>query len=1011
MWFALAVACTAPLVRAGGQSSPPGGDTTGYWQQRVAYTIVATLDETAQRLRARGTMRYVNHSPDTLREMYVHQYLNAFRPRSLWSRQDERMAVERFQDLPDPHHGYERFTAPVRVNGAAVVVSYPGAPDSTVVRFALPTPLPPGDSLLVQFEWEARPSTLPRRQGRRGRHWDFAQWYPRVAVYDRGGWQDNALQPAGEFYGEFGTFDVTLVVRDDQVIGATGVPVAGDPGWHRVRRAGSVASTSAAYREVPPAPPVDVPPGHRAVRFLARDVHHFAWSASPDYRYEGGAYVRAGPGTRAGASPRWPTWDTVAIHVLYRPGDDSTWGGLRAVQRTANALQWLELIFGEYAYPQMTVLHRIEGGGTEFPMLQMNGSPSQGLILHEGGHVWVHGILANNEWRSGWMDEGLTSYQTEWAQQLTPQERLRAGIEDRFREPARYRGLAVTPRMSRFDAIGLTQALTDLTGGAQPIGTTAHRFRDFDTYSQMIYNRAQVMYGQLRDVLGDPAFTRFLRTYYARWALRHVDEAAMRAAAEAAHDGDLGWFFDQWVHRTGVMDYALEGASWTRSDSGWTTAARVRRRGAYAHPVGVGVRTREGWVVVPLGDPLAVRQVVRVVSRTEPLEVRLDPFHFSWDWDRRNDVAGAAPRVNVDWPLLRQSDRERTVVLWRPTAWYSDPGGATGGLRLRSSYLELIDRREAGVAYATRTGKGTPASSALQYWIRTENPSLPVRGRPFMGWSAGVARLDDVLAIDVGYARDRTVGAVSLHDAFTLTYTDPLAPHLLPELWADRRVLDVAWRSRSRRELAGGGSWRYDASAVAGIAASSGFARVEAATGRLFQPGESTTLGVRIYAGLRAGEDVTQRGLFVSAQDPVATFARHWWRPRDAVLKQVPGWLPLGGAAARGFRWDVTAERQLAAANLDLAQAIGRLRRGPADVEFRLHLFADATAVDPERGDNWLSDAGTGLSVRGRLYDRAISLRIDAPVYASDPALAIDRGRAGPGRFAPRWVVTTDDIW
>ena len=103
----------------------------------------------------------------------------------------------------------------------------------------------------------ARLSTTLRRQGRRGRSFDFAQWYPKVAVYDRGGWQPHALVPSGEFYGEFGTFDVTMVLPDDQVIGSTGVPVDGDPGWARAsrfrrRRSAGAPSSSSASPEAPP---------------------------------------------------------------------------------------------------------------------------------------------------------------------------------------------------------------------------------------------------------------------------------------------------------------------------------------------------------------------------------------------------------------------------------------------------------------------------------------------------------------------------------------------------------------------------------------------------------------------------------------------------------------------------------------------------------------------------------------------------------------------------------------
>ncbi|MGH7636379.1 MAG: hypothetical protein ACREOK_01910, partial [Gemmatimonadaceae bacterium] len=249
-----------------GLTSPPSGDTAGYWQQRVEYRITARLLEQDRRVQARGTLMYVNTSPDTLREMYFHQYLNAFRPGSKWSEVDEREGRVRFQNLEDPNYAYERFTAPLRVNGAEVLPTYPGAPDSTVARVELPAPLLPGDSVLIAMQWDARPSTLPRRQGRRGRHWDLAQWYPKVAVYDRGGWEANPLQPAGEFYGEFGTYDVVLMVADDQVIAATGVPVSGDPGWSRVLRGGTERRAANAYGAIP-GDTLLTPHGFKAVRF------------------------------------------------------------------------------------------------------------------------------------------------------------------------------------------------------------------------------------------------------------------------------------------------------------------------------------------------------------------------------------------------------------------------------------------------------------------------------------------------------------------------------------------------------------------------------------------------------------------------------------------------------------------------------------------------------------------------------------------------------------------------
>ncbi|HZF67667.1 MAG TPA: M1 family metallopeptidase [Gemmatirosa sp.] len=642
------------------RTSPRGGDTTGYWQQRADYRVIATLDETRGVVTAHGTLTYVNRSPDTLRELFLHQHLNAFRPESRWSATDQAEGRLRFQKLVDPDHAYERFTAAPTVGGTPLAVTYPGAPDSSVAHVALPRPLAPGDSVVVTLAWEARPSTVLRRQGRRGRSFDLAQWYPKVAVYDRGGWQPHALVPSGEFYGEFGDFDVTLVVRDDQVIGATGVPVSGDPGWARVSRTGAPELGRAAYANVAEGPMIKLAAGWRPVRFVARGVHHFGWSASPDYIYEGGAYVRATPARGA----RFPTWDTVRVHTLYRPGDDTTFGGGRAVARTVTTLGWLERVFGPYGYPQMTVLHRLETGGTEFPMLQMNGSGSLSLNLHEGGHIYAYGLLANNEWQSGWMDEGLTSYQTDWGLGLVRHEvAFRAGspILGESRSPQEIAGLrAFLDRQTKaqWDAVR--------DGRAEPIGRRGDRFVGGSTYSAAVYSRAETMYGALRDVLGEEAFARFLRDYYARWAFRHVDEAAMRASAERAHGGDLAWFFDQWVHGTGNVDYALRDVRSTRDGRGWVTRATLVRAGDYRHPMPVGVLAGGAWTVVR-GDARRDRQTLTIRTAAEPVETRLDPHGTTEAWAARFYV----------WPRTRRD-------LAAPSTGRASPpavGAATGGGR------------------------------------------------------------------------------------------------------------------------------------------------------------------------------------------------------------------------------------------------------------------------------------------------------------------------------------------
>jgi hypothetical protein len=1011
-----------------GATTPPSGDTVGYWQQRVGYTIVATLDESQTKLHARATLVYVNNSPDTLREMYVHQYLNAFRPGSKWSAADERENRVRFQYLREPDFGYERFTAAPMVNGSPVVVDYPGVPDSTVAHFRLPAALAPYDSLRVVFEWDARPSTVPRRQGRRGRTWDFAQWYPKVAVYDRGGWEANPFVPAGELYGEYGTYDVTMIVRDDQVLASTGVPVGGDPGWARVSRNGAPYLGANAYARLPAAPSASVPTSYRAVRFYAENVHHFAWSASPDYRYEGGVYARPAP------RRHFQTWDTVGVHVLYKAGDDTTWGGGIAVERTIFALRWLESIWGPYAYPQLSNVHRIDPGGTEFPMMIMDGSASQGLILHEGGHVFTYGILGNNEWRSGWMDEGLTDYQTDWAQKLTPQERV-----GQVREPARlpegYRVNAVT--MTKWDSLYLSEWRLEVLGRTQPIGTPAYEFKEFGIYNEMIYNRAKLMYGQLRDVMGDTAFLAFFHDYYDRWALKHVDELAMRGSAERAYGRPLGWFFDEWVHKTGLMDYALGSATVNTDGARYETVARVERRGELKHPMPVGVLTSSGWTI-GRGDALADQQVVHVFTAERPQRIELDPYQVTWDWDRRNNIQSGMllsvrePRITFNWPYLDQADRTHTIVALAPAAWYSDPQGAVLGIRAKTNYLSTVDIHDGGLAFATRNaarpnGQHTSLASRAQIWARAENLYVPGIERPLMGYGGGFNYLDGLLKLDLFRKWDLspfiftpgpTIGARAY-----ATIAIPSDSLLLPEQWSNANVAEVGGTGSFKSVVSADGEYTtaraalgagYSSSNAPANGTSGAYMRAEGSAGAVRSVvGTVTQLHVRLFAGVARGAP-RQRAIYASTQDPFETFNNDLFRPRGAVLKQDGvNYLPLGGAGLRGFGFDVPLDG-VGAANGELVQRLTTMKGAWGQGTLSVSFFGDAAFASSSQialPGSFLSDAGAGLIARGRLYDRNVYVRLDAPVFVNHASLANGKGLGGHGSIAPRWTITVGDLW
>ncbi len=583
----------ATLLAAALLAAPPQADT-GYFEQGVSYRIEASLDERDQVLHGRARMRYVNHAPVTLDTLYFHQYLNAFRPNSAWARRELRFGITRFQDLGPREHGYERFTAPVRVNGTPERPVYPFSPDSTVAAVPLPRPLAPGDSVVVDMDWDARPSTVPRRQGRRGRHWDFAEWYPRIAAYDRDGWEYHVLLPQGEFYGEFATWDVTLDVASDQVIGATGVPVQGDPGWRKAAAPGQRVEYARDAFGTPPAEPLGLltgapAPGRKRVRWLARNVHHFAWSTAPDYVYEGGKV------------------GDVLIHVLYQPGDTS-WAGGTAVHRSELALGWLETKLGPYPYPQLTNLHRIEGGGTEFPMMVMNGGASQGLITHEFTHQWAMGILASNEWKHAWQDEGFATFMADW-----------------------YAEEHGNPTAGRDALDGL--ARWERQGISQPVDLPSEDFVDERMYAIMSYSKGAAFFHMMRGLLGERAFAKGLMEYSLANRYRHVRPADLERAMEHASGQDLRWFFHEWLDTNLRLDDALGEVTTTYTAGGWLSRVEVIRRGGAWMPVTLQVGSRRERLT-----SRDWRQVVQVLTPERPDSVVLDPDGDLLDVDRSNNV-------------------------------------------------------------------------------------------------------------------------------------------------------------------------------------------------------------------------------------------------------------------------------------------------------------------------------------------------------------------------------------
>jgi hypothetical protein len=978
-------------------------DPGAYWQQEVRYEIEARLDEPSGMLSGTERIRYTNRSPDTLTTFSLHLYLNAFRPGSRWSAADAVEGRRRFNDLRDPDYAFNH-VRDVRIMGAPARPVYPFAPDSTVVRFDLPRPLLPGEFMSVDMSWDARPSTVPRRQGRQGRRFDFAQWYPKVVVYDRYGWEEHPVYPAGEFYGEFGSFLVDLDVAADQVVGATGVPVCGDPGWEQANRAPSraIEYQRGYYGTRTPSAAAcgGATAGRKKIRWYAEDVHHFALSLNPDYRYEGGAY------------------GDVAVHVLYQPGDEASWGNGVAVERTQVALAWLDRLFGKFAWPQLTNVHRIEGGGTEFPMMVMNGSADQGLIVHEVGHNYTMGILANNEWREGWLDEGFTSFQTTWF----------------------WETLGRTGGYQRNEARILD---LDLDGYSEPTSLVSEAYRDFVSYNISIYSRGELFFQQLRYIVGDATMQRILRTYYDRWKLRHVDETAFRAVAEEVSQRDLSTFFGQGLHATELYDYAIgkvkvSGSAGQRDSggNGWTTRVEVVRKSEGRIPVEVVVIAERDTGLTRI-DGLTEREWVEVSTRSKPKQVLLDPRLRAHDWNMLNNrkrVGGILANIFLPPPgtdlylhpyFSTRSRRDRPTLGLQPTAWYNDAGGVTLGVRSRTDYLGRFEQNQGLIS----VGTGWAADDGVQdfdFFFRTKNPvtlraantsqtldgfwmegryglraSLEWERRVHLTfgptWRRGISLtwvgIDDVRYLDPGLYDN--VGTVEL------------------ESFGGVSTASGKWQLALKTSVGGGLVYNRDGLAASGRPELDPFYFRTSIEGTARRPlGAQRNVAARLFLGYSSGDDdetAKQRQIYLQGADPLQQLDNPFLRSRGSLLVgQDFHYHSPGGAGVRGLDSRVSAGA-IIALNLELDQTLvsrptARLFSRVALAGFTDMAYAgEATQALTGERIEFLADAGLGLRADHRIGDTRFTTRFDLPLYVSRPELAQDRG-TGDDDVEFRWI-------
>jgi hypothetical protein len=341
-----------------------GRPGSSYWQQYSTYRLEAAYDPGTKRLRGRGSLRYDNRSPDTLRNVFLHLYPNLFAPDAI---RNEAVPVTGGVELR--RVAIDGHTVGPAPNDTAA--GYDVA--STILRVRPPTRVMPGASVQLEVEWEYTipPEGAPRG-GQDGEIAYIAYWYPQFAVYDDVArrWQTDPYMGNAEFYMGYGDYDVSITVPEGWLVTATGELVNGA----EVLSAQTLARLDTARRSRAVTHVVresDRGAGKATVRgrdgkltwrFRATNVRDFAFGTSDRYLWDATIAI-------VGDAPGDGRADTSAIHTFWRP-ERRAWAWDQSARYAQHSVEFLSRYLWPYPYPHMTAVDGVVScSGMEYPMM------------------------------------------------------------------------------------------------------------------------------------------------------------------------------------------------------------------------------------------------------------------------------------------------------------------------------------------------------------------------------------------------------------------------------------------------------------------------------------------------------------------------------------------------------------------------------------------------------------------------------------------------------------------
>ncbi len=642
----------------------------GYFQQKVNYRIEVSLDDKHHELNGSETIEYINNSPDTLSFLYFHLWPNGYLNNKTELAKQLLGTKGKQKLFEDPElRGYID-SLDFKVNDQPVQWNLlPGQPD--ICRIKLNQVILPGDTLRISTPFHVKiPKGVTSRLGHIGESYQISQWYPKPAVYDKSGWHQMSYQDQGEFYSEFGNFDVSITLPDNYIVGATG----NLQNEKEVEMMNKLASDTTGIADVGSGT-VDFPPSSthmKTLRFTESRIHDFAWFADKRFHVLKGKVMLPGSGREV------TTW------VLFTNQQAKFWK--EAIPYVNTAILKFSKWNGDYPYRNFTAVQSAlsAGDGMEYPGITVIGSVKDAysldeVIAHEVAHNWFYSALGSDERRYPFMDEGITSAnEVRYMNERYPQKKLWEKYVQNIKL-AKFFHIDQMPVKEMRELEWLSQARDNLE---QPIDLQASDFTTLN-YSLMIYNKAGMGFNYLRAYLGDSIYDSAMQAYYQKWKFRHPQPDDLHKLFEAQTGKELTWFFRDFIGTTKRMDYEL-----VRLDH---QQLLVKNRGEMNSPFVIAGMNGDSICFEQWVDGFKGQKWIDVPSGIYT-EIKIDPEHLTPELFRLNNNirrSGILPKADPFRTQLYFSleDPEKRYLMYFPALNWTRENGLMIGLALHNGFL------------------------------------------------------------------------------------------------------------------------------------------------------------------------------------------------------------------------------------------------------------------------------------------------------------------------------------